>query len=113
MFQEVYERVTKELTASAPSAMKIRAVAPPDGEIITVGAKRFRCVEVLLQQSFDELTARRWTVTVPTAPDFCSEGGRGLGCASRWHEGGNTDQRREADGTVSRELKGSSLLQLY
>ena len=41
MFQEVVERMTKELTASAPSGMKIKVVAPPDNIILTVGAKRF------------------------------------------------------------------------
>ena len=29
-FQEAFERMTKELTASASSAMKIKVVAPPD-----------------------------------------------------------------------------------
>ena len=37
--QEVCERMTKELTASAPSAMMIKVVAPPDNIILTVGAK--------------------------------------------------------------------------
>ena len=40
MFQEVYERMTKDMTASAPCTLKIMVVAPPDGNIITVGAKR-------------------------------------------------------------------------
>ena len=40
MFQEVLERMTKVLTA-----MKIKVVAPPDGNIFTVGAKRFRCAD--------------------------------------------------------------------
>ena len=44
--------VPKALTASAPSAMKIILVSPPDGEIFTVGAKRFWCAEVLLHQTF-------------------------------------------------------------
>ena len=35
------ERMTKDMTASAPSTLKIIVVAPPDGNIITVGAKRF------------------------------------------------------------------------
>ena len=39
MVPEVFERMTKELTASAPSAMKIKVVAPPDDIILTVGAK--------------------------------------------------------------------------
>ena len=39
MFQEVYERMTKDMTASAPSALKIMVVAPPDGNIVTFGAK--------------------------------------------------------------------------
>ena len=33
------ERTTKELTASAPSAVKIKVVPPPDGIILTIGAK--------------------------------------------------------------------------
>ena len=41
-----FERMTKALTASAPSAMKVKVVAPPDENIITVGAKRFHYVEV-------------------------------------------------------------------
>ena len=45
MFPEVCERMTKELTASVPSTMKIIVVAPPDENIFTVG----HCAEVLLQ----------------------------------------------------------------
>ena len=41
--------MTKELTASAPSAMKFKVVAPPDGHTFTVGAKRFRCAVVLFK----------------------------------------------------------------
>ena len=37
--QEVFERMTKELAASAPSAMKIKVVAPTNKIILTVGAK--------------------------------------------------------------------------
>ena len=37
----------KDTTAAAPSTMKIKVVAPPDGNIFTVGAKRFHCAEVL------------------------------------------------------------------
>ena len=37
--------MTKELTASVPSRMKIIVVPPPDGNIFTVG----HCAEVLLQ----------------------------------------------------------------
>ena len=50
----VVERTTKELTASAPSGMKSKVVAPPDN-ILTVGAKRFRCVEVLYFPKTSEL----------------------------------------------------------
>ena len=46
MSQEVVERMTKELTASAPSAMKIKVVTPPDNLFLTVGAKRFHHAEV-------------------------------------------------------------------
>ena len=45
MFPEVCERMTKELTASVPSTMKIIVVPPPDGNIFAVG----HCAEVLLQ----------------------------------------------------------------
>ena len=38
--EEVFWRMTKELTASAPSAMKIKVVAPTDNVILTVGVKR-------------------------------------------------------------------------
>ena len=38
---EVYERTTKERTASAPSAMKFKAVAPPDDIIPTAGATAY------------------------------------------------------------------------
>ena len=51
-FQEFFERMTKELTASAPSAMQIKVVAPPDGNSIAVDAERFLFAEVLLQPSF-------------------------------------------------------------
>ena len=39
--------MTKDTTVTAPSTMKIMVVAPPDGNIFTVGAKRFRYAEVL------------------------------------------------------------------
>ena len=35
------ERMTKDMTASVPSTLKIIVVAPTEGNIITVGAKRF------------------------------------------------------------------------
>ena len=38
-FLKVFERMMKVLTASAPSAMKIMVVIPPDQNISTVGAK--------------------------------------------------------------------------
>ena len=47
IFHEVYARMTKELMASAQSAMSIKVGAPPDGNIITVCAKHFHCYEVL------------------------------------------------------------------
>ena len=50
-----FERMTKELTASAPSAMKIKVVAPPDDNILTVGAQRFRCAEVLFPSKVNKL----------------------------------------------------------
>ena len=47
MFQEASERMTKDTTMTAPSTIKIKVVAPPDGNIFTDGAKRFHCAEVL------------------------------------------------------------------
>ena len=47
MFQGAFERMMKDTTLTAPSTMKIKVVAPPDGNIFTVGAKRFHCAEVL------------------------------------------------------------------
>ena len=41
--------------ASAPSAMKIKVVAPTDNVILTVGAKRFRNAEVLFSPKFNKL----------------------------------------------------------
>ena len=38
--REVSERTTKELTASAPSAMKTKVVTPPDKIVLTVCAKK-------------------------------------------------------------------------
>ena len=43
----LFERMTRDTTVTAPSTMKFMVVAPPDGNIFTVGAKRFRCTEVL------------------------------------------------------------------
>ena len=51
MFQEIGEHMTNELTTLATSTMKIKYEFP-DGNISTVGAERFRCVEVLSQPSF-------------------------------------------------------------
>ena len=48
--QWVFERMTKDTTLTAPSTMKIMVVAPPNGNIFTVGAKRFRYAEVLATQ---------------------------------------------------------------
>ena len=39
--------MTKDTTVTAPSTMKVKVVAPPEGNTITVGAKRFHCAEVL------------------------------------------------------------------
>ena len=38
----LFERMTRDTTVTAPSTMKFMVVAPPDGNIFTVGAKRFR-----------------------------------------------------------------------
>ena len=53
MFQEVYERMTKDMTASAPSALKIMVVAPPDGNIITFGAKRLHMLARQMSPVFE------------------------------------------------------------
>ena len=64
MFQGAFERMTKDTTVTAPSTMKIRVVAPPDGKIVTVGAKRFHCAEVLPTEVFaSEGQCRRVTRT--------------------------------------------------
>ena len=47
MSREIVERMTNELTMLAPSTMKTYEF--PDGNNSTVGAERFRCVEVLFQ----------------------------------------------------------------
>ena len=69
-----FERMTNDTTVTAPSTacgvghmiavasgtflystrfmMKIKVVAPPDGNIFTVGAKRFHCAEVLPTEVF-------------------------------------------------------------
>ena len=51
-FQEASERMTKDTTASAPSTVKMKVVAPSNGNIFTVGAKRFHCEEVLPTEVF-------------------------------------------------------------
>ena len=48
MSREHVERMTKELTTLTPSTMQIKDELP-DENISTVGAERFRCVEVLFQ----------------------------------------------------------------
>ena len=45
-----FEHVTKELTALAPSTIKIKEELP-DGNIIIDGVERFRCVKVFFQPS--------------------------------------------------------------
>ena len=52
------ERMTQDMTASAPSTLKIMVVAPPDGNIITVGAKRLRCAEVLPTEAYCLFTSK-------------------------------------------------------
>ena len=48
---KIVERMTNEWTTVAPFTMKIKDELP-DGNISTVGAERFRCVEVLFQPGF-------------------------------------------------------------
>ena len=38
----LFERMTRDTTVTAPSTMKFMVIAPPGGNIFTVGAKRFR-----------------------------------------------------------------------
>ena len=71
MFREGLERTTKELAASAPSAMKIKVAAPPDLEV--PAAKRLiRTCMPASHFSFGKLAAwprigcARWRVTLPT-----------------------------------------------
>ena len=45
--------MTKDISASAPCTMQIKVVAPLDGNIFTVGAKRFHCAEVLPTEVFN------------------------------------------------------------
>ena len=52
MFQEAFERMTKDTTATAPFTMKIKGGCPPIGNIFTVDAKRFHCAEVLPTEVF-------------------------------------------------------------
>ena len=58
MFQEIVERITKELTVLAPSTIKIKDDFP-DGNIIIVGAERFHCAEVLFQPIFTDKKSQR------------------------------------------------------
>ena len=57
--REIVDRMTNELTMLAPSTMKIKDELL-DGNISTVGAERFRCVEVLFQPS-TSTSAKRCT----------------------------------------------------
>ena len=116
---EVFGRMTKELTASAPKAMKTKVVVPPDDITHTVGAKTLRCAEVLFQQSFDELTHAFWggMSCIPFSGARVVEARACESVAMRVGSPFDCDQvclraagqRREADGTVSRQLKVSCL----
>ena len=105
--QEVSERMTKVLMASAPSAMKIMVVTLPDGEIFTVGATGRRPTSSQTEKSSplasNASAARKLCSSKVFSPsttthaffggvsctrvdryrahhtDFCSEGGRGSG----------------------------------
>ena len=80
MFREGLERTTKELPASAPSAVKIKVVAPPDLGAMTLplrgsvpAARRLICTCTPASHfSFAKLAAwpcvgcARWGVTLPT-----------------------------------------------
>ena len=62
MFQWAFERTTKDMAASGPTTMKIMVVSPPDGNIFTLGAKRFRGAEVLPTEAYCLFTSK----VVPT-----------------------------------------------
>ena len=68
-----FEHMTKELTASAPSATKIKVVAPTDGNIFNVGAERFRCAEVLFLPKTREIPDGNF-FTVCVKSFRCAEG---------------------------------------
>ena len=64
------ERMTKDMTAAAPSTLKIMVVAPPDGNIFTVGPKRFHCAEVLCCSGVDRGVRRpSWMVDGKTSAE--------------------------------------------
>jgi actin-related protein len=45
MFPGIFERLSKEVTALAPSTMKIKVVAPPDRKFsVWIGGSILRCV---------------------------------------------------------------------
>ena len=84
MFSEVCKRITKELTASAPSAMKIEVVTPPGNIVLAVGAKSFRYADMLfllkinvITDSTDLLLAEV-TVAVNTASRYSQQ------CVAGW-----------------------------
>ena len=58
MFQWVFVRMTKDTTLTAPSTLKIMVVAPPNGNIFSVGAKRFRRAEVLPTEAYCLFTSK-------------------------------------------------------
>ena len=94
-------RLRHKPTPTAGSSDNDTTYMLPDGIIITVGATRFRCAEVLFQQSVDQLTIfgptcsfRRNVVRaggpLPSSPLSCSMGGSGSGVRGHvilasWH----------------------------
>ena len=63
------ERVTKDMTASAPSTLKIMVVAPPDGNIITVGAKPLHMLARQMTEPACAVHPEGVTYTPRKAPD--------------------------------------------
>ena len=47
IFQQAFERMTKDMTASAPSTLKFMVVAPLDGRSPPLAPNAFHCAEVL------------------------------------------------------------------
>ena len=117
---EVFGRTTKELTASAPSAMKTKVVVPPDDISITVGAKTLPLRGTVAPGKFFEELTHAFLGGMSCTPFSGARVVEARACESLAMRVGSpfdcdkvclraAGQRPEADGTVSRQLKVSSL----